>query len=146
MNEKTINQLNKVVTYLIYAVYPIVLIVLLTEDDTRFWRVLFVPALSFIMVSLFRNHFNAPRPYEVTGKPPIIKKTTKGKSFPSRHVFSAFVIATSVYFITKPFGLFLFIAGLILAFLRVVGGVHFTRDVIAGALIGIIAGMIGLYW
>ena len=55
-----------------------------------------VPAVSFLLVSAFRKHYNAKRPYELYGFVPLIKKETKGKSFPSRHVFSIFVIGSSV--------------------------------------------------
>ena len=34
-------------------------------------------------------------------------------------------------------------AGIILAIVRVLGGVHFPRDVVVGAMIGILFGMIG---
>ena len=37
------------------------------------------------------------------------------------------------------------IAGILLAWSRVAGGVHFPRDVIAGALIGVFSGVIGYY-
>jgi len=145
MYAKTINLSNKIITYFVYAVYPIVLILLISNRDPRFWRVLLAPSIFFVLVSIFRKVVNAPRPYEVTGNEPIIKKETEGNSFPSRHVFSVFVIATTLYFISNPLGIFLMLAGIILAVLRVVGGVHFPRDVIAGAIIGIISGILGFY-
>ncbi|WP_200789018.1 phosphatase PAP2 family protein [Atopostipes suicloacalis] len=103
------------------------------------------PGISFVFVSIFRHYVNAPRPYEVADIEPIIEKETTGNSFPSRHVFSIFVIATTLYFISKPLGILLMIAGVLLAILRVVGGVHFPRDVIAGAIIGIVSGVLGFY-
>lgn len=145
MYEKIINFSNRLITYLVYATYPLVLILLMYSDDSRFWRVLLVPSISFIFVSIFRNYLDFPRPYEVTGEIPIIHKETRGKSFPSRHVFSAFVIATTLYFISKPLGIFLMLAGSLLAILRVIGGVHFTKDVVAGAIIGIVSGILGFY-
>lgn len=145
MYAKVINQLNRLITILVYATYPTVLIVLIFSRDVRFWRVLLAPSISFVLVSIFRNYVNAPRPYEVTGDIPIIKKDTRGKSFPSRHVFSVFVIASTLYFISNPLGIFLMLAGVLLAILRVVGGVHFPRDVIAGAIIGILSGVLGFY-
>lgn len=145
MKSKVINLLNNVITHLIYTIYPIVLVLLLSYKDPLFLKVLLVPLISFILVSLYRNHINAPRPYEVNDTEPIISKHSKGRSFPSRHVFSAFVIATTLFFVSKVLGIFLIIAGVGLAILRVIGGVHFKRDVIAGALIGILSGIIGFY-
>lgn len=145
MYEKAINLLNRVITYSVYAIYPVVLILLLYARDARFWRVLLAPSISFVLVSVFRNYINAPRPYEVTGNTPIINKDTKGKSFPSRHVFSVFVIASTLYFISQSLGIVMILAGCVLAVLRVIGGVHFPRDVIAGAVIGILSGILGFY-
>lgn len=145
MHPKYINQLNRLITSLVYTIYPVVLATLLLTRDERFWRALLAPAVSFVLVSIFRNVYNAPRPYEVSGVKPIIKKESKGKSFPSRHVFSIFVIATVLFFIYKPLGLVLMVAGLVLAVLRVIGGVHFPRDVIVGAIVGILSGVLGFY-
>ena len=43
----------------------------------------------------------------------------------------------------KPAGMLLLAAGLLLAGLRVLAGVHFLSDVAAGALIGILSAVIG---
>ena len=72
-------------------------------------------------------------------------KDAPGKSFPSRHVFSIFVIAVTVFWVWPLPGILVGIAGAILSWCRVAGGVHFPRDVIAGALIGIGCGVIGYY-
>lgn len=145
MNKKIITHLNLLITTLIYITYPLVLFYLIYTRNERFWRVLLAPAISFVFVSMIRHYIDAPRPYEVKEIDPIIKKETKGNSFPSRHVFSAFVIATTLYFISKPLGILLMIAGFLLAVLRVIGGVHFPRDVIVGAIIGIVSGVLGFY-
>ncbi|NMA85499.1 MAG: phosphatase PAP2 family protein [Epulopiscium sp.] len=135
--------INNITTTLVYCLYPILLMVLAYNRDSRFWRVLITPGISFALVSIFRNYFNALRPYEVLNINPIIKKDTKGKSFPSRHVFSIFVIAMSFYYILPWMGIGLMFLGLLLAVARVLGGVHFPRDVIVGAIVGILSGMIG---
>jgi len=143
--KKMINPLNKFITVLVYCTYPLVLALLIFTHDVRFWRVLLTPAISFVLVSLVRQYIYAPRPYEVSDFVPIINKKTKGKSFPSRHVFSVFVIATTLYYIFKPLGIILMLAGVLLAILRVIGGVHFPKDVVVGAIIGILSGVLGFY-
>lgn len=140
---EVINIINKISTSLVYLIYPIILLILIFNGDQSFWRILFVPAISFILLSLFRKCFNAPRPYEVLDIQPIIKKDTRGKSFPSRHVFSAFVIAMTLYYISVPIGIFIMLLGLIIAIVRVLGGIHFPKDVIVGGIIGILCGIIG---
>ena len=142
---KILNMLNKILTGSVYLAYPALLAFLALNHDLRFFRVLITAGVSFVLVSLFRNFFNAPRPYESLDIVPLISKDTKGKSFPSRHVFSIFVIAMCFCYISLPIGIILLIAGVFLAVIRVLSGVHFPSDVIAGALIGILAGVIGLY-
>ena len=100
--------------------------------------------MSFLLVSVFRNLYNAKRPYELLEIQPLIHKDKKGKSFPSRHVFSVFVIAMTFLWLCPPAGVVFLVVGVLLALCRVIGGVHFPRDVIAGALAGIAAG--ACYW
>ena len=90
---KMVNIVNKLFTGLVYLMYPIFLLKMLVDHDIRFWKVLLIPGISFVVVSIFRKYINFPRPYELLNIDPIIAKDTKGKSFPSRHVFSAFIIA-----------------------------------------------------
>ena len=93
------------------------------------------------MLSKLREKINAKRPYELYGFKPLIKKDTNGLSFPSRHVFSIFVIGGSIWVINKILGTIILIMGLFLAIIRVIMGVHFPKDVIAGAVIGCVCSM-----
>ncbi len=136
---------NRVLTIAFYVVYAVLLVVLIIRWDSRFWWVLFVPAISFVLVTLFRRIVHAKRPYEVWDTPPLIDKETAGRSFPSRHVFSAFIIAMATLWLWGPGGIILLIAGAVLAYLRVAARVHFLRDVIAGAAIGVGLGLLG-FW
>ena len=64
---------------------------------------------------------------------------------PSRHVFSAFVIGMAFLHMNIVLGIIILIIGCLMAVIRVIVGVHFPRDVIAGAVIGILSGIIGFY-
>lgn len=136
---------NKILTIFVYCAYSALLLFAAVQKDMRFWRILLTPAVSFLLVSVFRRLLNAPRPYEALDIVPLIKKDTKGKSFPSRHIFSVFVIAVAFLYISLPLGILFTAIGLLLAVVRVIGGVHFPKDVIAGAVIGILSGIIGIY-
>ncbi|MFW5787175.1 MAG: phosphatase PAP2 family protein [Halanaerobiales bacterium] len=142
---KLLQILNKFITSVVYVLYPGLLILLIYRGDMRFWKVFLVPGTSFVLVSVFRKHYNASRPYEVMDIIPVINKNTEGRSFPSRHVFSVFIIAMAFYYIYPSAGAVLMVVGLILAFLRVIVGVHYPRDVIGGIVIGILSGMVGLF-
>ena len=136
---------NRLLTGITYLAYPLLLLFLLWKKDPRFWPVLLVPGISFVVVSLFRRICCFPRPYEVLNIRPLIPKNTRGKSFPSRHVFSIFIIAMAFGYVWPWTGWVFALAGVVLALIRVVSGVHFPRDVLAGALIALLLGAVGFY-
>lgn len=136
---------NKVITGGIFLLYPMLLLYFLKERDVALIKAVIVPLDSFIIVTVFRYIVNRPRPYEKFGIPPIIPKDKKGQSFPSRHVFSAFMIAMT-FLLYSPWqlvGIAMVIGASLLGLIRVLSGVHFISDVVAGAAVGILAGWIG---
>lgn len=146
--------LNKVLTAVTYVAYILLLVSQLVfkilnttsgiaKYDEMFWHVLFVPAIGFIVVTLFRKVCNAKRPYEVLDIQPLISRNKEGQSFPSRHAFSIFMIAMALWQVWPPVGIVFFVLGVLLACVRVIGGVHFPRDVIAGAVIAVAWGLVG---
>ena len=114
-----------------------------TAGDTRIGKAFLVPAVSFVLVSLFRKAINAPRPYEVFNIDPLIKKDTHGKSFPSRHLFSAAIIAFALWWVNPVFGIVALAACAVVGFCRIVGGVHFPRDIAGAFIFAIIFALIG---
>lgn len=133
--------INSLLTKVMYLVYPLLLIYLFFKQPSRLISFILIPGLSFVLVSLGRHLLNAPRPYETWHITPLIPKNTKGHSFPSRHVFSATIISMAALRLNLALGIFFLILSLLIAFCRVLGGVHYPRDVIAGYLIGIICGL-----
>ena len=108
-------------------------------------RIVLVCGISFVLVSVFRYFFNAKRPYAMYGYEPVVAKEKEGQSMPSRHVFSAFVIACAFAYINPKFSIIYFLVATLIAVHRVLVGVHFIKDVVVGALIGIISGIIGFF-
>ncbi len=144
--QKLLCYANLVLAGSVYIAYPVLLGVLLVHKDSILARAIMVPLDSFIILSVIRGFINRRRPYELYECAPAIHKDKKGKSFPSRHVFSVFVIATT--FLGVGFtlaGVILFLVGVCLAAVRVYCGVHFLSDVIAGAVAGVLSGVIG-FW
>jgi len=88
---------------------------------------------------------DAPRPYTLYEFKPVVKKEKTGQSMPSRHVFSAFVIGMSALYISVHLGILILADSFLMCFMRVIAGVHFPKDVIVGAIIGILSGVIGFY-
>lgn len=147
---KGIHIANKLCTGVMYLAYPILLVYLFFNAHRissffSFEKALLVPAISFVLLSIGRALINRPRPYEAFEIPPVIKKDTKGNSFPSRHVFSATMIAMT-FILHSPFfvlGLIFLGVSIVLAVVRVVSGVHYISDVVAGILVAVVAAVVG---
>jgi undecaprenyl-diphosphatase len=101
--------------------------------------VLSVTAVSAILarfgiVAVIRYLFYRPRPFLVL---PVQQLTSNnGSSFPSGHAAFFFAMATAIYLYNKKWGIIFFVASGLMAVSRVIGGVHYPLDIIAGALIG----------
>lgn len=141
-----INRINQLLTGIVFCAYPLFLFMLFLEKEAFLIRAVVVPAVSFGGVTLFRYLLNVPRPYEKFELEPVLEKDTRGKSFPSRHVFSVYMIAATVFVYHPDAGVVLGVLGLFLAGIRVAGGVHEPRDVIVGAVIGILCAIVGYYF
>lgn len=132
--------LNRILTFIGYIAYPLLLVLEAIYDPTLLLRSIIVPAVGFAICTIIRSAVDSPRPYEVAPIEPLIKKDTRGHSFPSRHTFCMFMIAGSWLIFFKPMAFALLAFGCIMAATRVLGGVHFAKDVVCGALLALVWG------
>ena len=138
--------LNLALTGLVFVAYPALMLYVLICRRECFWRALIVPGSMFFFVSGLRKVIDRPRPYETLAIKPLLVKDKKGESMPSCHIFSVFVIAmTFMYVFGAGAAVPFFIIGVVMALLRVIGGVHYPSDVLVGAAIGLLSGIIGFY-
>ena len=138
----------KIISHASVLISVFAYIILLThsyiEDPWLSVKLCICGAVPFVLVTLIRRLINAPRPYELISFYEVPPKDKRGQSFPSRHVFSAFTVAM-LSFVLSPFlAAAIMIVGVALSVARVLLGMHFVRDVVCGALIGIVSGLIGL--
>ena len=103
---------------------------------------LFIPASGFVILSFLRKKINAPRPYEEWDIKPLLDRDSPGQSMPSRHVFSASIISMACLHASLSVGLILLILSAILGLVRVLGGVHYPKDVVVGYIYGLVWGVI----
>lgn len=146
--------LNRLLTGLMYLAYPLLLAAILIREgrgqgrkallNSDFLKCLLIPAGGFAAETALRAGINRPRPYETWKLDPLIHKDTRGKSFPSRHVFSSVIISMAYLFICPAAGAFFLAVSALTALLRVIGGVHYPSDVAAGYGLGAAWGL--LFW
>ena len=98
--------------------------------------------VGFVLVTLMRKAINAPRPYELYTFYEKKPKKKNGNSFPSRHAYSALVIATLFFTESIAIAIILLVFALGMCVSRVLLGIHFIKDVVAGAIIGAVSAVI----
>lgn len=102
-----------------------------------------VPAAAFVVGTALRAAINRPRPYTKYGFVPLFPKDKTGQSMPSRHCFSAAAIAGTAWYVLPPLGAVLAVLGVLIAISRVVTGVHYISDVLAGLAFGGVFAVLG---
>jgi len=103
---------------------------------------LFIPASGFVILSFLRKKINAPRPYEVWEIVPLLDRDSPGQSMPSRHVFSATIISMVCMHASLPIGMICLTLSAFLGLVRVLGGVHYPKDVVVGYICALVWGVI----
>lgn len=130
------------------AVMPIVYLTLLATIYFRegFGKqalmYVFIPASGFVILSFLRKKINAPRPYEEWDIKPLLDRDSPGQSMPSRHVFSATIISMACLHASLSVGIILLVLSALLGLVRVLGGVHFPKDVVVGYICALVWGVI----
>ena len=103
---------------------------------------LFIPASGFVILSFLRKKINTPRPYEKWGIKPLLDRDSPGQSMPSRHVFSATIISMACLHASLTMGMICLTLSAFLGLVRVLGGVHYPKDVVVGYICALVWGVI----
>ncbi len=120
-------------------------IVLLFPKKTR--RVGITMGVSLIIGLLICNLAIKPlvariRPYDLLGTTPYIISAESDYSFPSGHATACFECATAIFIYSKKWGVAAYVLAAIVGFSRLYLFVHYPSDVICGALLGVIDGIL----
>lgn len=129
----------------VYCAYPAMLVILWQVKDERLLRTVLVPAAAFVLCTVLRKVWNRPRPFELEGLEPLVDTHSKGEGFPSRHAASAVIIALAAWYAAPGMGAALSVIAVLICAVRVIAGVHHPVDVLAGAVLSLLAGGIG-FW
>jgi len=130
------------------VVMPIVYLTLLTTIYFRegFGKqalmYVFIPASGFVILSFLRKKINAPRPYEEWTIKPLLDRDSPGQSMPSRHVFSATIISMACLHASLSVGVISLVLSALLGLVRVLGGVHYPKDVVVGYICALAWGVL----
>lgn len=147
-NKLSLLSLLRTFNRLMTVVMPIVYLTLLvtTYFQEGFGKqvliYVFISATGFVILSLLRKKINAPRPYEEWDIKPLLDRDSPGQSMPSRHVFSASIISMACLHASLSVGVILLVLSALLGLVRVLGGVHYPKDVVVGYICGLVWGVL----
>ena len=141
-------QLMRVFNRMMTVLMPLAYLTLLGTNFIRkgigkdLYAYILVPAFGFVLLTFVRKWINQPRPYETWEIVPLLDKDSSGNSMPSRHVFSATIISMACLHANLSEGLVLLVLSALLGFVRVLGGVHYPKDVLVGYACGLLLGIL----
>ena len=135
---------NRFMTVVMPIVYLGLLVTTYLQEGLgkQVWIYVFVPASGFVILSLLRKKINAPRPYEEWTIKPLLDRDSPGQSMPSRHVFSATIISMACLHASLTMGMICLTLSALLGLVRVLGGVHYPKDVVVGYICALVWGVI----
>jgi len=126
--------------------YLMILFLLVFAFIIHNWYMLFYPLLSglfaaFVINKIIYVFYKKQRPAELkTAK--ILIPVPKNPSFPSRHASLLFGISFYLLFYNTLLAIIFIICSCFVGVARVFCGVHWFRDILAGALVGSISALI----
>ena len=123
-----------------YAVFifALALIYFLRRDKRAFFKVASATVVTIIIVTLIKKIWPLSRPF-LEEKVRLLITHPPDSTFPSKHAAAAFAIAFGIFLEKKCLGTALLFLAFFVALSRVVVGVHYPWDILAGSAIGIAA-------
>lgn len=99
--------------------------------------------LDFVVVNLImKNAFCRIRPFDINTAVELLVKPPRDYSFPSGHTAASFASAAAIFCCNRKWGIAALVFAAIIAFSRLYLYVHYPTDVLAGAVTGIIIGIL----
>jgi undecaprenyl-diphosphatase len=109
-----------------------------------FWTTILAGGIAlFGITSLIRLLYHRPRPFITLDARYLF--TEQSWSFPSAHAAFFFAVAAAIFLYNKKWGIGFFLAAVIMNISRVIAGVHYVSDILAGMAVGIVTACIVYY-
>jgi undecaprenyl-diphosphatase len=130
-----------------FTISSVVLLLIFLPWELKSWGLVCMLSLtlSHIPVSITKKMYPRKRPYMSLPETNIGKNPLEDHSFPSGHTTAAFSIVTPLILLNPFLGVFLLIAGLLVAISRMYLGLHYPSDVLAGMILGISSSFFSLF-
>lgn len=98
--------------------------------------------VAWVTANLLKIIISRPRPFLVLENAAPLIDSAAGNAFPSGHAAFFFALATAVWVWDRPVGLWLFAAAVLISLARVVAGLHWPSDILAGVALGMLVSVV----
>lgn len=125
------------------------LILLIPKKTRRTGAAMGVAMLIGLIIGngLLKNIIARTRPYDISNtvlpRHKLLIDPPTDYSFPSGHTLASFEAATAIYKDHTVYGFLAFVLALLIAFSRIYLQVHYPSDVLGGAILGFLFGLLG---
>lgn len=125
----------------LFVVIYLVGVIISATKNIEVIKFLAVPFFTLIFNTTVRKVLNKPRPFLNDGVEKLVEHKESG-SFPSNHACSSMIIALSYILVYPPMVLPLAIMAIFTGLSRVMTGVHYPFDIVAGWFVSLLSGLI----
>jgi len=131
--------------YLLFIEFFFLLAVILNQKDWLLITTLLVTVvLAELVTDILQQTIRRKRPYK-NGINSLIKPWIKTPSFPSGHACMSMAMATFAFLVSPEIGAIALVMALLVTGSRVAVGVHYLSDILVGATLGIVLGLVVIF-
>jgi len=128
--------------YVLIGTLPIFLLIATKKYWPMVWQSLVAAFFSrFVVTEVIRLIWARPRPFVGNDVHLLIKEINQA-SFPSGHAAFYFALSFVIFLYNKKIGSVFLAAAFLISIVRIFVGVHWPSDIVVGALIGIVSGLV----
>ncbi len=113
--------------------------IVMAEDKRRALLHVFIflgsALAAWFLTSLVKYNFPTSRPFEILDINPLFW-VERGEAMPSGHATFAGALAMAVFLLKKKLSIIFIIGALLIGLARIIAGVHWPVDIVAGYLVG----------